>query len=714
MNEIFFGNLFCPKCHSGLMNKVDFLLCSSCSRQYRIISGIPDFREKDEYWCNVSREKMKELNTLAEKSGNWLSTANKLIPQYVGHVEPFYRADCQFLWPTDKDSRILDAGSMWGGITIPAAQYHKEVYAIDKTMETLEFLKIRAGQSGFHNVYPVASSLLDLPFEDHFFDMVIVSGVLEWVALDQDVVLEKQWHGRGSGLRFLQRKKYSHTPATIQLKVLQELRRVLKPEGSLYLAIENRIGYIYLAGWPDEHMNMPFIGLLPRFIANAITKLFLKSEYRTYVYTISGYRSLLEKAGFSKVIFYGVFNHYVKPIFAVPLELVNSLAKKISAKDKWQLKLLSKFIPSKFLGQVSPSVICLASSNQYAIHESRIKRVFCEAGLISGQCPDFRAVKWAGRLANTLPVNYLIYTNNSKTPSYFCKIARDRNETDAMASEAEHLASAQDFFVGKDFRANIPRLVYYGTVGGITILVTTYLSGFAVDFFIWDKAKNMPLSFYFGKAMHKYATQKWLDGVYPVVIKAISFLNDFQRTSTIKKVDASFYLDNEITMYEEQIKKNGLLNGHISELIRGLREKIKGLGKVDLPLCFEHGDYDLCNILKTKDGINVVDFEHADRGKLPFFDLGNLLFSPLVAQFKKIGHGVTLKEFADIYGWSQKLRKWTEYYSEISGISMGLLRLLPSLAVLEQNAKNYPHWRDPYTYPMYGSSIIEEMLQWDL
>src|SRR3989338_1310204 len=123
-----------------------------------------------------------------------------------------------------------------------------------------------------------------------------------------------------------------------------------------------------------------------------------------------------------------------------------------------------------------------------------------------------------------------------------------------MEIEAEHLALAREIFAGKDFGANIPRSVYQGTVGGITILVTTYLSGSAVDFFIWDKAKNMPLNFYFGKAIHKYATQKWLDGVYPVVIKAISFLNDFQRTSTIKKVDASFYLDNEITMYEEQIK----------------------------------------------------------------------------------------------------------------------------------------------------------------
>jgi len=714
MEDIFLNNLRCQKCRANLQEKNNVLVCLSCGQQYKIINGIPDFRVKDEYWCNVSREKMKELNALAEKSGNWLSAVNKLIPQYVGHIEPFYRADCQFLWPTNTESRILDAGSMWGGLTIPAAQYHKEVYAVDKTIETLEFLKIRAGQSGLHNVYPTTASLLELPFEDHFFDMVIVSGVLEWVALDQDVVLEKQWHGRGSGLRFLQRKRYSHNPATIQLKVLQELRRVLKPEGSLYLAIENRIGYMYLAGWPDEHMNLPFIGLLPRFMANAITKLFLKSEYRTYIYTISGYRSLLKKAGFPRAVFYGVFNHYVKPIFAVPLELVNSLAKKILAKDKWQLKLLSKLIPSKFLGQVSPSVICLASSSQSAMYESRIKQMFREAGLIKGQCPDFKAVKWESRLANNLPVNYVIYTSSNKTPSYFCKIARDKNATNALASEAEHLALAQDFFAGKDFRAGIPRSAYYGTVGGVTVLVTTYLSGHPVDFFIWDKLKSMPLNVYFSKAIHKYATQKWLEKTHPVVTKAISFLNDFQGASTATSVDASSYLDHKITVYEEGIRINGLLNDHISQLIRNLREKIKTLGNANLPLCFEHGDYDLCNILISGDSINIVDFEHAEQGKLPFFDLGNLLFSPLVAQFKKIGRGATLNEFAAAYGWSKKMREWIGYYSEISGVPIKILRLLPALAVLEQNAKNYPVWRDPYTYPMYGDNIIEEMLQWDL
>jgi 2-polyprenyl-3-methyl-5-hydroxy-6-metoxy-1,4-benzoquinol methylase len=171
------------------------LMCSECNRTYPIRHGIPDFRDEDDYWCNVSREKMRHLNRRAEETGDWLNSAREIIPEYAAHSIPFCRADSQFLWPTNKDSTVLDAGSMWGGLAIPAAQFHREVYAVDKTIETLEFMSIRAKQMGLSNIYAVASSLQRLPFRDNYFDLVVLNGVLEWVAFDQDVVLEKHWEG---------------------------------------------------------------------------------------------------------------------------------------------------------------------------------------------------------------------------------------------------------------------------------------------------------------------------------------------------------------------------------------------------------------------------------------------------------------------------------------------------------------------------------------
>lgn len=701
----FLDNLLCPRCRSRLEQGADFLNCLSCNQQYKIVNGIPDLREKDEYWCNVSREKMKELNKLAKESKDWLKAAKKVVPQYSDHFVPFYRADCQFLWPTTKESRILDAGSMWGGITIPAAQYHKEVYAVDKTIETLEFLNIRAEQMDFRNIYPVAASIQKLPFHDNFFDLVVLNGVLEWVALDEDVVLEKQWKKIGRGLRLGQSKKYSESPTSVQLKVLREVNRVLKPGGSLYLAIENRIGYIYLAGWPDEHMNLPFICFLPRFLANFITKLFLKSEYRTYIYAIPGYRSLLKKSGFSEAIFYGAFNHYIDPNEAIPLELIGSLKKKMLANSRWQLKPFLWLVPSRLLKYLSPSIICLASKVSKSNYEPRIKQIFQKAKIINGNCSHFRAVKWDSRLGDDLPVNYLIYTNDSNIPTYFCKICRDKRLTNVLKTEAKNLKLVNSLFKNKELGLRVPQLVYSGTIDEITILVTKYLLGDPIGFFFWDKLKDLHLS------LNKYATKQWLERIDPIIKKAIFFLNDFQKISTTERVNAASYLDAQIIAHLNKIKKNGLLNDKVLKLIKEMREKIKLFGKEELPLCLEHGDYDLCNILTLGDKINIVDFEHMEETGLPFFDLGNLLFSPLLAQWKKVGCGLKLKEFAYTYGWSLKLYEWIKYYSEISGIPMDILRFLPSLAALEQNAKEYPEYRDPYTYPMYGENALEEMLQ---
>ena len=40
--------------------------------------------------------------------------------------------------------------------------------------------------------------------------------------------------------------------------------------------------------------------------------------------------------------------------------------------------------------------------------------------------------------------------------------------------------------------------------------------------------------------------------------------------------------------------------------------------------------------------------------------------------------------------------------------------MLPALGVIEQNAKRYPHNRDPHDYPMYGVDPLRDMLDWRL
>ena len=286
--------IVCPHCHATLTDDDNKLTCSGCNRTYPIRRGIPDFRDKDDYWCNVSREKMQHLNRRAEETGDWLNSAREIIPEYADHFIPFYRADSQFLWPTNKDSIILDAGSMWGGLTIPAAQFHREVYAVDKTIETLEFLKIRAEQMGFKNIRTFAAPVKSLPFADNLFDLVILNGVLEWVGLEEDTILEQHWKGTRN-----EKQVYSQTPEAMQIDVLKEVRRVLKQNGCLYIAIENRYGIQYFLTYPDDHNNVRFVTFLPRFLANKISKIMGKGKYQTYIYSPGQLANLLRKSGFN-------------------------------------------------------------------------------------------------------------------------------------------------------------------------------------------------------------------------------------------------------------------------------------------------------------------------------------------------------------------------------------------------------------------------------
>lgn len=692
MEDDFLKNLRCPECRFPMQENSGVLFCQACNKLYKVKNGIPDFRDQEGYWCNVGKEEMQELNKVSRETGDWQSAAAKIVPKYMSHFKSFSRADCQFLWPTTKDSKILDVGSMWGGISVPAAQYNGQVFAVDKTLETLEFLDIRSKQMGVKNIKTAACSANKLPFPDNFFDMVVLSGVLEWVGIDDSIVLEKQWKKIGRGLKISQEKSYKKTPAEMQSEVLKEVNRVLKPGGSLFLAIENRIGYIYFAGWPDEHMNLPFICFLPRFLANFITKIFLKSEYRTYVYTMPQLKKMLEKSGFTKNDFYGVFHHYINPTEVIPFELVGQLHKKISAHGRWQLKLLSKIpqwgiIPPVILKYFSPSFVCFACKGSKPNYEPKIKQIFQKAGIIGKDCSDFRAVKHDGRPENELPVNYLVYTGKTKEPAFFCKICRDKNQTEWIKKEAENLRLAGNFC----------QLIYSGTIDGITFLVEKYYSGSSVKNSLWGEALKAGSYFKIFEFLNKFVTKQWLKKSDPKIIKAIDLLNNLQKNSVKEKIKLSEYF--------EKIGKIDLFKANIPANLRN----------VLVPLCMQHGDYDICNILFEKDKINVVDFEHAEASGSPFFDLGNLMFNDMLTQWKAVGRGTPLQDFTAQYGWLEKINKWVKYYSDISGISMEILSYLPALAAIEQNSKTYPgHRRPDPSYPMYGEISLKAMLKWRL
>lgn len=264
------------------------------------VDGVKIFTDQDFYWGILDRDEMKSFVNLA-----WQEGYAKAIEQtkfsnrkFNSYTSKYSRADFHFLLPINKDATILDLGSGYGNITIPLARHYKKIVAADASLELLQFSKCRAVSEGLDNIDYIKIDALEnrnLPFVEKSFDVIILSGLLEWV---------------GPG-------RLDEKPDELQKNLLIYLRGLLKDNGFLYIAIENRL----FPGWiaRDPHSKLKWTSILPRSMANIVAKHHgYKDGYRTYIYSMFGYIKMLKKTGFKDIKFYFPFTTYRSPQVICP------------------------------------------------------------------------------------------------------------------------------------------------------------------------------------------------------------------------------------------------------------------------------------------------------------------------------------------------------------------------------------------------------------
>jgi len=247
------------------------------------------------YWDIIPKKIMMEFLTEAEKNG-WEkaikeSREQRIRELYLWTNNPS-RSDITYYLPITDKSSVLDLGSGWGSYAFPLSKRVKSVVAADSCLESLKFINLRSTQDNIHNIIPVHMDPLDngkLPFKSEMFDAVIMNGVLEWVG---------SYSKKGD-------------PRKIQQNCLREAYRVLKRGGKLVIGMENRFGFKYFAGAPDDHLiyysrdkKVAYTSILPRIIANIVTKMRLGVSYRTYTHSMNGHMKMLRRSGFGKIDFY--------------------------------------------------------------------------------------------------------------------------------------------------------------------------------------------------------------------------------------------------------------------------------------------------------------------------------------------------------------------------------------------------------------------------
>jgi ubiquinone/menaquinone biosynthesis C-methylase UbiE len=273
--------------------------------------------EDDFYWGEIDLPKMRQINEQVRKE-NWYSVISQLLPEKLGYIVDPGRLGWLFhCYDPDSNQACLDLGSGWGSLTFYLKDLYKTMYSQDGVIERLEFQALRADSENVHNIRFLRSDFQRIPLPDNSVDLVVLNGVLEWVAL----------------------RDSHHKPEEIQLDFLVEIRRVLKSEGVVYLGIENRLGAQYFLG-AEDHSGYPFTSLLPRAIANLFIKVVAKTGpknnnsthvfsniepgYRTYTYTKWGYQKLLYLAGFPKISFLWTWPGYSYPRLSGPLDVTGT------------------------------------------------------------------------------------------------------------------------------------------------------------------------------------------------------------------------------------------------------------------------------------------------------------------------------------------------------------------------------------------------------
>lgn len=293
--------LVCPECKTPLDHAAAALSCGRCQARFPLRGGIPSFARGDFYWNEIPKAEMEKVIAVAETQGWQTAVYDVLNPrgsEVHATVGDERRADWKYLLPLASHSRVLDLGCGWGAASLALSQSCGQVVAMDATWERVRFLDIRRRQQNVANLHSIhGGDTLTFPFPDGYFDLVVLVGVLEWFG-----------------------ESYPHLPPReAQLKALANLRRLLKPGGYIYIGIENRYGYDYLMGRPD-HNGLPFVGFLPRRLADWVSRLRTGHPFRTYQYSMRGYRKLLQTAGFEQPHFYGDLPQYRHPHFYIPLE----------------------------------------------------------------------------------------------------------------------------------------------------------------------------------------------------------------------------------------------------------------------------------------------------------------------------------------------------------------------------------------------------------
>lgn len=297
-------NLACPYDKTTLEINTGKLFCPKCNRVVGLVdqNSIISLESKDYYFREVPKHYLKWLverdHILDDFFNSTLDNSN--VAEAASYAMNSNRAVALFETSLSPNSLVLDFGCGWGTISRCSANFSKATIAMDLTYLS-QLFSSRISKNNLIHIHGGDGTFL--PFKNDFFDLIILNGVLEWIPESIS----------------------NFPPQQAQINFLKEIRRILKKDGEVLIGIENRLSILYLMGQKEDHTNMRFISLMPRFFANFYRKLLFNKPYKNYTYSHYGLRKILNIAGFKDTKIYWPWWIYRVPWHIFPFQGDNYL-----------------------------------------------------------------------------------------------------------------------------------------------------------------------------------------------------------------------------------------------------------------------------------------------------------------------------------------------------------------------------------------------------
>jgi len=647
----------CPRCGSALAAEPLALACPSCPASYPIADGIPTFVDHQPYWGEIPEPDMAWLVAEVERGRPWREAI-------LAAEQPSIRDKSRFLldtrranWVLDlalpQAAEILDLGAGLGGVAAGLAPYAGRVVALEPVELRARFAAARFAQDRVAQVQVVRGTAHELPFPPASFDLVVLSGVLEWV-------------GKGTG-----------DPGAAQRALLRRLRELLRPNGTLVIGIENRIGIWFFLGRLD-HSYLPFTSLLPRWLASWVTRALRGHPYDTYTYTHGGYRRLLDSSGFGELSTLLPIWSYNWPDYLVPLEagpradMVDLLTATGSREGRWfwlrrlhcQLR-LSRSLANDF-------ILCarrIPEADTGGLRSTLLER-WTDWGL------DGRPERLSFLIHNRSHPTIVVYTDERRDGQVVLRLSPPRTSFSPPRAEIEALRWIEPRLTGS-LAGSVPRPLDLLPLGVQEVGVTTYMPG-RVPMLPAGEPESAPVRAAAGRLIA--AALGWLEEFHRQVTPGAGpgAMSGGSRAPELMGAELAGWVTPGLS---RALPDGAALAAKLDARLAPLRS----LGAVARPP--QHGDFVLSNIRLDGAGeqtrVRVIDWERFGRVPMPAFDaLHFVTYIALLLQpdpWRRLDARAVVRLLLEPGELGRELRAPLARYLDAQGLTIELLpALLPA------------------------------------